>query len=212
MGHWRLHLSGSQLDNLVKGPVCLTFCQGDLGQCALEFRTPREEENMYCTYFFLVCDGFPAALLCLITQLHHSPSCAWVNGAPYIGFSCCSSLTGWKGAVWGRPNGRVFKVGWFSGLSGTRRHNDHGSVWASPRCHSTEVAESRGSASLHSAWGRKWDAFTRPRFTVRVSEMEFTQPAVFWRRLEISEVCEKLGGKSRGPLFRCLPLLFMKCV
>lgn len=45
MDNRRLHPSGSPLDNLVKGPVCLTSCQWDLGQCALEFRTSREEEN-----------------------------------------------------------------------------------------------------------------------------------------------------------------------
>lgn len=58
MDNRRLHPSGSPLDNLVKGPVCLTSCQWDLGQRALEFRTSREEENMEFFFSPRVCRGF----------------------------------------------------------------------------------------------------------------------------------------------------------
>lgn len=153
-----------------------------------------------------------AALLCFIAQLHHFPSRALVNGAPYIGFSCCSSLAGWKGAVWGRPNGRVFKVGRFSGLSKTRRHNDRSSVWEPPFCHSKEVAESGESASLHSAWGEKWDSFTAPRSAGRVSEMELTNAAVFLKTSWKFRGVWMALWKVKRALFRYLLLLFIKCV
>lgn len=77
-----------------------------------------------------------------------------------------------------------------SRLAGFRASRGRGGTMAASLCVSAAAlslkggrgerrAESGESASLHSAWRGKWDAFTRPWFWVRVSEVEFTQPDVF---------------------------------
>lgn len=71
-----------------------------------------------------------------------------------------------------------------SRLAGFRASRGRGGTMTTTLCERRRAVTQRRSqraesASLHSAWGGKWDAFTRPRFGVRVSEMEFTQPAVF---------------------------------
>lgn len=216
MDNWRLHPSGSQLDNLVKGPACLTSCQWDLGQCALEFRTSREEENM--KIFFLGLLRFSSSSFMFYHTIAPfstlSLSESWVNGAPYIGFNRCSSGAAWKGTVRGRPNARVFKVGWFSGLSGTRRHNDHVSLCERRRAvtqkrsrraerapPSTRHGEENGTHSLvpgSRCMSARWSLHSRTFFEDGV--LRFQR-------------CLKSSAESQGgPLFRCLPLLFMRRV